>query len=235
MATLINILSQPDRKAFEIPPVFSEEERMYCFDIPQWASKLIKTFRTPTTKVGFVLQLGYFRSADSFFVSKTFYQDDVAFVSKLLKIRQKKIDFGGYTGATYGRHQLLILENLGFRKFDDSVKNILDREAVALCPKLLRPRSIFMSLIDFLRTKKIEVPSYHILSDTITNALRSIEEDTQNRVYSSLTVANRKLLDSLINISPEYLGDDKQDLKNKRYKITLLKKNNQSTKPSRNR
>ncbi|OPY68305.1 MAG: Tn3 transposase DDE domain protein [Syntrophorhabdus sp. PtaU1.Bin050] len=233
MATLINVLSQPDRKAFEIPPVFSEEERVSYFDIPQWASKLIKAFRTPTNKVGFILQLGYFRSANSFFGSKIFHPDDVAFVAKFLKINIKKIYFNDYTRTTYERHQFFILENLGFRKFDDNVKGILEREAVALCAKLLRPRSIFMSLIDFLRSKKIEVPSYHILSDTITNALRSIEEDIQNRVYTSLTPTNRGLLDSLINTSPEYLGDDKRDLKNKRYKITLLKKSNQSTKPSR--
>jgi len=44
---------------------------------------------------------------------------------------------------------------------------------------------------------------------------------------------HRRLLDSLISVSPEYLGDDKRDLKNKRYKITLLKKSSQSTKPSR--
>lgn len=91
MATLINILSQPDRKAFETPPVFSEEERMSYFSIPQWASKLIKTLRTPTNKVGFILQLGYFRSANSFFSSKTFHSGDVAFVAKLLKIKSKKI------------------------------------------------------------------------------------------------------------------------------------------------
>ena len=90
-----------------------------------------------------------------------------------------------------------------------------------------------MSLVDFLRSKKIEVPSYHILSDAITNALRSIEDNIQNRVYSSLTAPHSRLLDSLISISPEYLGEDKRDLENKMYKITLLKKSNQSTKPSR--
>ena len=154
MATLINILSQPDRKAFEIPPVFSEEERMSYFDIPQWASKLIKTFRTPTNKVGFILQLGYFRSADSFFSSKTFHSDDVAFVVKLLKIKSKKMYFNNYIRSTYERHQLFILENLGFRKFNDGVKIILEKESVALCAKLLRPRSIFYVSCRFFTIKK---------------------------------------------------------------------------------
>jgi hypothetical protein len=187
MVTLINILSQPDRKAFEISPIFTAEERASFFDVPQWASKLIETFRTPKNKAGFVLQLGYFRSVNSFFIAKTFHPDNIVFVAKLIKIKQKKIGFNSYTGATYGRYQSIILENLGFRKFDDSIKDILEREAVAICAKLLRPRSIFMSLVDFLRSKKIEVPSYHILSDALTNALRSIEESIQKSVYSNLT------------------------------------------------
>jgi hypothetical protein len=84
-------LSQPDRKAFETPPVFTDEERASFFDVPQWASKLIETFRTPRNKVGFLLQLGYFRSTNSFFIAKTFHPDDIAFVAKLLKIKQKRL------------------------------------------------------------------------------------------------------------------------------------------------
>ena len=151
MATLINVLPQSDRKVFEIPPIFSDEERSSFFGLPEWAAKTIKTFRTPTNKVGFVLQLGYFRSANSFFSSKDFHPDDIEFVMKLLKVKEKKIRILDYSETTYERHQSIILENLGFRKFDDSIKIVLEREAAALCAKLLRPRSIFISLVDFLR------------------------------------------------------------------------------------
>ena len=41
----------------------------------------------------------------------------------------------------------------------------------------MKPRLMFMSLVDFLKPQKIELPNYHALADIITNALRDFEKD----------------------------------------------------------
>jgi len=138
-----------------------------------------------------------------------------------------------YERSSYERHQDIVLENLGFRKFDNKVKRIVRQEAYALSRKLMRPRSLFMSLIDFMRSKKLEVPSYYLLSDIITNAQKALEGSLYAEIDRHVTKTHKQLLDNLLEISDEYLGEDKLELKIRRYKITLLKKSNQSTKPSR--
>lgn len=233
MATLISVLSQPDLKRFELPPVLSEEDRVTFFELPQWACHVIETLRTPTNKAGFVLQLGYFRAVNKFFSPKDFHTNDVAYVSRPLGISEKNIYLNTYEKTSYERHQSIILENLGFRKFNNKVKKIVQKEADALSKKLMRPRSLFMSLVDFMRSKRFEVPSYHVLSDIISESQKVGEGCLYTKVDLHVSKAHKCFLDNLLDISDEYLGEEKRDLKVKRYKITLLKKSHQSTKPSR--
>ena len=105
-------------------------------------------------------------------------------------------------------------------------------QAEALARKQMRPRSIFMSLVDFLRSKKIEVPSYYALSESITNALQVVEQELHDAITTFLSADHKQLLNGLLD-KRDYHFDDEIDPKYKRYKITLLKKNSQSTRPSK--
>ncbi len=81
---LIKILNRKDIKTFNSPPEFNGEERKQFFYLPKWASDLVIKFRTPTNKTGFILQLGYFKATNRFFVAQKFYNSDVVFVAKQL-------------------------------------------------------------------------------------------------------------------------------------------------------
>lgn len=233
MPTPMSILNRADRKTFESPPVFTEDERTLYFKLPQWATDFLNTLRTPNSKTGFVLQMGYFRAANKFFSSEKFHQSDAEFVARALGFRKKQIQLKRYKGTTHERHKILILEKAGFRKFDNKVRTLVEKEAEALGGKQMHPRSIFMSLVDFLRSKKIEVPSYHALSAAVTRAVQAIERDLYTKITKQLTADHKQLLDGLLEKSDDYLSDDKRNLKVKRYKITLLKKSSQSTRPSK--
>ena len=233
MSTHLKILSQYDIKAFEFPPKFNTEERKRFFNLPSWANKLVQRFRTPTNKVGFILQLGYFKAANRFFVAKKFYQNDVEFVARRLGIAFEDIYFGSYKERTLMRHQEIILGNLGFQKFDDKSRRFLMKEALSLSSNQIKPRLMFMSLVDFLREKRIEVPSYYALSEAITDVLKRSEKKLLDSIEKYTTLEGKNLLDELLKPDAEYLTEEKRDLKIKRYKLTLLKKSNQSTKPSR--
>ncbi len=232
MSTHLKILSQQDIMVFEFPPEFNSEERKRFFDLPKRTLELIESIKTPTNKVGFVLQLGYFKAVNRFFVAKKFHKQDIEFVSRQLQFSSDGIYLEKYIEATFVRHQEIILENFGFQPFNEPTKLILIEEALSLCTNQLKPRTMFLSLVDFLRVKKIEIPGYYTLSEIITDVFKRFEKDLLFLLETHMTTQEKHLLDELLEISEEYLIPEKQDLKVKRYKVTLLKKNNQSTKPS---
>ena len=161
MATYIKILNNNDTKVFASPPQFNGVERKQFFSLPNWVSHLVLSFRTPTNQIGFVLQLGYFKAVGRFFAAWKFHQKDIDFIVRRLDFQSNTIDFSKYTRTTFERHQQLILLNVGIQKFDLKAKALLMGEAQNLCFKQIKPRLMFMSLVNFLRAQKIEIPSYH--------------------------------------------------------------------------
>lgn len=233
MGTHIQILAPKHIKVFDFPPEFNAKERKRFFNLPRWTAKLMQTFRNPTNMVGFILQLGYFRAVNKFFSSSRFHHRDIQFVAKKLNVCIDIIKLSQYTRTTFERHQEIILKKLGVRKFDVAAKDLLLKEALSLCSKQIKPRLIFMSLVDFLREKKIEIPNYNALAEIISNALRDFEKSLLTTIEKRLSAEEKQLLDGLLKFGEEYMDGEKQDAKIKRYKITLLKKSHQSTKPSR--
>lgn len=233
MATHTKILSQPDIDAFEFPPKFNAEERRGFFTLPKWADDAVDELRTPTNKVGFILQLGYFSAVNRFFVSNRFHEKDVEFVCRRYEIAFEKVEMDNYVRGSFGRHQEIILKRLGFRKFDDQSKRVLLDEALQQCANQTRPRFMFMSLVDFLISKRIEIPTYYSLSDIITEALKQFERTLVSAIQNHLGAKDRLLLDDLLEIGGSSDLDGNERSPNHLYKITLLKKSNQSTKPGK--
>jgi len=232
MTTHIKILGKVDMKAFETPPVFSDEERNNYFSLPEWAEKFMKTLRTSANKIAFILQLGYFRSANKFFDYDNFHRDDINFISRILDLSEKDIPIKKHY-TTHWRNRTIILKNMGFRKFDDSARERLKNEAIALSSNQITPRSLFMSLVDFLRSKKTEVPSYYALTEIITSAFKVSEKKILNLIDKYVSAEDKQLLDGLLAVDDEYLTEDKADVSIKRYRITLIKKSNHSSRPSK--
>jgi hypothetical protein len=52
--------------------------------------------RTPTNKVGFVLQLGYFKANGKFFTAEQFCEHDIVYIAKMLEISPDEIDLSVY-------------------------------------------------------------------------------------------------------------------------------------------
>lgn len=233
MATHIKIISQKDIRTFDTPPEFNAEERKKFFPISGWGREMSDVLRTPINQIGFLLQLGYFKAVNKFFVANRFHQRDIEFIARRLDIPLHNIDLSMYTKATFVRHQAIILKNLGYGQFNDEAQAILQYEARHLCSKQTKLRLMFLSLVDFLRRKKIEVPSYYAISEIITQTLRDFERNLVESLEQHLSLEDRKVLDELLMEDDEYVDGMKKDLKLKRYRLTLLKKSHQSTKPSK--
>lgn len=68
--TVIAILSAHEQKLFDSPPNFTMQDRLAYFSYDLKAINILDKLQTSTNKIGFLLQLGYFKANGKFFTSK---------------------------------------------------------------------------------------------------------------------------------------------------------------------
>lgn len=217
MSPHIKIFNQRDRVAFELPPEFNSDERKQFFALPKWANEVVENLKTSTNKVGFVLQFGYFKAVNKFFGAKKFHRKDVEFIARRLQCSFEEINLEKYSDATFLRHQEIILENLGFQKFDEQTNLLLTKEALSLSSNQIKPRFMFMSLIDFLKEKRVEIPKYYSLTEIITRALRSFEKELLASVEKHVSPQQKLLLNELLESEDLALPGGQQSLPLQQY------------------
>lgn len=64
--TKLVVLSSTERERFDSPPKFTSDERAVYFSLTNEVMEMIKPLHTSTSKVGFLLQFGYFKSHAKF-------------------------------------------------------------------------------------------------------------------------------------------------------------------------
>ncbi|HYT41846.1 MAG TPA: Tn3 family transposase, partial [Methylomirabilota bacterium] len=229
--TILTILSTEEIQLFETPPQYTAEERKHFFTLPKWAEEIVATLQTPVSKIGFILQLGYFRATKKFYTPHTFHQADIQFVARRLAV-EATYQFP-YAKATIHRHRVIIREKLGYSPFSATTEALLTKEIDFLLSKQMRLKDIFGTLLQVLEQQKVEIPSFYKFAELITDSFRTYEKRLLTSIENSLRTEDKQLLDSLLQVDEVYTESDKQDLKIKRYAITLLKRPNQSTKPAK--
>jgi len=218
------------RICFESPPVFNASERKKFFTLPARLSDVVETLRTPTNKVCFVLVAGYFRSRRKFF-SKQFNQQDVEFITGRFGFASGEINLDSYDKQTFARHQQMILDYFGFRRFEQEAEDLTAKEITKHIRSQLRPKLILLEVIQMLGRRKIAVPIYNILANLIVKETNRHKRNLIQIIERELTPEQRELLDALFEKDVE--EEETAALKVQRYRVTLLKKSYQSTKPAK--
>lgn len=72
--TNLVILARNEIRKFDSPPLFNTNEQTLYFSLNSDYISIINGLRKPTNKVGFLLQLGYFKANGKFFTSEQFRQ-----------------------------------------------------------------------------------------------------------------------------------------------------------------
>ena len=223
---LISILTTEEKKRFESPPVFSSQERKRYFRFPAGVVRIAEELRTPTTKVCFLTTYGYFKATNKFF-NKQFLLTDLAFVARKMNIPENNITLVEYQTKAYREHKTKILDLIGATKFDKQAKRLIEKEIVVMVRSQLRPKHVLQQVVDILLRNKIEIPSYFTLVASISKSMLVYKKELGEIIEKQLTAENRLLLDTLLEREPATNEDDKF----RRYKLTLLKKFYQSTRP----
>lgn len=164
------ILTPEEIKAFDKPPRFTPEQRHKYFQLHEKLLPLLNKLRTPTNKVGLLLQWGYFRASGRFFKLSDSHRADIKYAAQQLVISYAEVDWVAYQKKRkmYREHQYAILNAMQFRPFDRQAKDWLQTQLENLAAKHTQPRDMIYYLASQCHQQQIKIPSYHYFTEQIT-------------------------------------------------------------------
>jgi TnpA family transposase len=201
--TQLVFLSPAEKRKFDSPPVFTKTQRPAYFVVTDDVRRTLSALRTATNKVGFLLQLGYFRHSGKFFAPNTFRQRDIKYLKEQFHITEK-LDFTGYPPARVKQQRARILELLGWTAFDANSTAQIAEHVQLQAQQQIRPGHIFAVAIDFCWQQRIEIPTHHQLANVITDSFNIVESAWLTQLENSLQPPACEALDALLE-SPDGL------------------------------
>lgn len=219
--TQLTILSAKQRKAFDRTPVFSQQERQFYFNIDADTRRHIAQLKSPINRLGYLLQMGYFKATAKFYPASEYKKKDINYVKRLLGIKQTTdLSLEQYQASTQYYHQKRLLKYLEWREVGENEVILLQEKAETLANLQKKPIQLFDQLVAFCWKHQIVMPSYTELAVCITESYNAFEAKAVHRLSSHLNIQETDLLTELIESS-----------NTSRHTVTLLKPINQSLKP----
>jgi TnpA family transposase len=203
--------------------LFNYCDRKRFFDLPKGLLDIADSLRTPSGQIGFFLMCGYFKATKRFFQPHDFHERDVDAVSRALALQSVGFSADAYAKQTRARHQQIILDFHGFTAFDDKAKEMLAVEIGTMARVHLKSKLIFERCVDFLIQRRVQIPQSGTLLEMIRIGLQDRKTELVALMDRHLSNDARGLLDDL------FTAPDNQS----RYRLTLLKKLSQSTRPTK--
>ncbi len=140
-------------------------------------------------------------------------------------------DFARYSARIRQFHEITIRRFYGFRVVDPAASRLLLQEIADMVHSEVKPKVIFWRCVDTLIREKIEVPSYTRLTKLILGAINRRSQELAAIIAQTLAEDTQSVLDDWLAQEPVE-GQDTPG-RTSPYKLTLMKKLSQSTKPSK--
>ena len=83
---ILRLLTLEEQRKFDSSPQLNQSQKQKFFSLNDALEDHLSGMRKPVNKVGFLIQLGYFKASAKFFPSEQFRENDVKFVCELLGI-----------------------------------------------------------------------------------------------------------------------------------------------------
>jgi len=220
--TRLSFLSKAEKRQFDSPPTLTKDQRPAWFAITKDVRRTLGSLRTPVNKIGFVLQLGYFRHSGKFFQRSDFRQRDIKYIARQLNITEP-VDLNQYQPSRMAQHQSRILSLLCWSPFDNNSATIVAEHIQFQAHQQIKPEQIFSASVDFCWKHRLEVPSYHQLSNIITNSFNIVETALLNTLL--------KCTRSAINAARKQ--DDRRTIDNRHEQKVAMRSINHDRKSQR--
>ena len=168
----MKILNGAEQVLFDRPPELSGAERRRVFELPAAVWSAANDIQPVSGRIGFLVSAGYFRSAKRFFLPSDFHDRDIVYVAARLGIDAAGFNRTEYSARTRQRHRPRILELAGYRPFDGDTARLLETELEAMARSHSGPDRIFWRAVDWLVSRRIEIPTSFRLTAAVSSALQ---------------------------------------------------------------
>ena len=220
----MKILNSVESESFDKPPKLNSTERKKYLSFPKEILEYAIKIRSATNKMCFLLSFGYFRFSGKFYSSVDFLDNDISFLMEKDFFQEAEVDLKEYSRSVRSRHEQFILNYFGVSRFDQHLDYVAN-EITVMVNNQLKPKLIFYRCLDLLLQRKVELPSYSRLSILILEILNQYKTDLSALIQNTLSEEIKALLDELFV--------QEEGSKTSRYRLTLLKKISQSSKPTK--
>ncbi|MFK7978798.1 MAG: DUF4158 domain-containing protein [Saprospiraceae bacterium] len=196
---LIQVLSEKEQTAYENVPTFTGNERKHFLSLPASLQIKVNSFPSLTNKVGFRLMFGYFLATKRIYPTEQFNQKDIQYLCNQYGIMPFAFDVAKYKSSTFSRHRQIILAHFAFQSYQPKIHNRLITDTIhEQIYSWEAPRLIVGYILEWLKWRRIEQPSYYNLQLILTNAIRKRNKEMKQKFGRLITPEQKAALDKLL-------------------------------------
>lgn len=200
MGGQLYILSQKEIQQIYSLPKLNAQQRAIYFKFSLLEQEAFLKYRTPITRIYFILQLAYFRFKQQFFVFDiSEVQEDVIFVQQTYFPQKPVVKEGIISKPVRLAQQKSILKLKNYRLADESIRKRLFDRACHLGTLSASPVLIFRDLINWSEQNRIVLPSYSVMQRSIVGKAITFERNRLEKLLEQhLTQLHKEQLNDLI-------------------------------------
>jgi TnpA family transposase len=164
----LTILSQGEiAKIYDLPK-FEEEDRFIYFELTEAEKEALTAYGRIFTKIYFILQLGYFKAKQLFFVFETeqVFEDAEYIRLRYFSEHELKLD-SKISKPVRLEQQKVILNLFEYQVVDEKLREGLITKAEKLARLYCNPVYIFRELMNYLEQNKTVLPGYSVMQRNI--------------------------------------------------------------------
>jgi len=221
--SIISILTAEEVESFDRPPKLSVEIRDEIF-----FERISIGYEIPRKDLLAIYSLleGYFLLTGRFYNPSKFGIEDVDYVCKKLAVK-RELKLKNIPRSTLSKYRSEIYSKYGITEFD-SKDSLFTGELKRLLLTSLKPKDILYELVGILRSAKMVVPSYYVLSRSISSAINQFEDQLTMRLDRMLSTKQKEKLDHMLIAAKD---PNKEISPSNPYLLTTIKEPEQSIAP----
>jgi TnpA family transposase len=209
----LNILTQDEINALYAIPTLDDEERSFLFGLDSDDIAILDSLENNTArKVDYILQLGYYRAVNYFFLfSFQRVKADTAFIMQLY-----------FPGEPFPKKQVSknhhywnrceVMRKFGLKEADTGFQTPLLKEAKGLVKRHALAKFVLEGLLIYCQQQNVIRPAYSTFQNIVSITLQEERNRLVNKLYTDADKALRAQLDKLLQNDELF------------YNLTLLKK-----------
>ncbi|AKE62245.1 transposase (plasmid) [Citrobacter amalonaticus Y19] len=196
----LSILSTQEINDIFERPKFTDDERRLYFDLSASERALVDAIHTTSVAVNLILQLGYFKAKQLFFVYEADeISDDIRFIVTIYFPQTHWQSIKVLSKPTRLEQQRAILKLFNYSLCNNANKDELEVKAARVATISTQPLYILREIIQYLETRHWVSPGYTFLQDLVSRAVTGERKRIASILKSTIPTSTALRLEELLN------------------------------------